>query len=164
MGTPAENLQNMAVPMDTSKLSMNDRFTMRLEATYQGADDFPVQQQCFYSSMLKSSGEQCYARKVKVGAKWTPLDLGWIKPDDASLIMLFNKTGSSQHVNPTKEEVEALAKSILEVAVGKSVEDLVPQWKIPPGRFFCAEPLQASNIFVRGGNSPISLSICVIPS
>ena len=145
-------------------LERNDRLTSQLMVTYETVGDPPSQFSCAFSAILKSSGGECYTRRIKVDDKeWIPLDLGWVPADKVGLIVLENRTGADGPLsNPTEGEKKAVAESILEIGVGGEKFARL-QWKVRPGRFFCAEPVNAGQIIIKSVKGTVKLTIFIVP-
>ncbi len=157
-----------SIIIDASTLSRplerNDRLTAQLMLTYETIGDPPIQFSCVFSNMLKSSGGECYTRRIKVEDNWIPLDLGWVDSDKVGLIVLDNQTGITRpSVNPTEEEKKAAAEAVLLMSVGGEVL-YSPNWRLSPGRFFCAEPVNANNLFIRSAKGTVKLTIFIVPN
>lgn len=65
---------------------------------------------------LVGSDEQVYERHTRVGEGWRPLDCGWVR--GAAVLILRNDEGRQQlQVNPSPQEVEAVARRVVQLGV-----------------------------------------------
>ncbi len=145
----------------TRKVEERDRVTAQVSITHESFGNDPIQQICVFSALLEGK-EQCYIRRLVVGRKWVPLDLGWIDPKNVGMILLENRTGTGRAANPTVEEEKATESSILQIGyrIGSKVD---PQWIVRPKRFHVAESVDCSRIRVRAAKGEVKLTVCIIP-
>lgn len=93
------------------------------------------------ASKLVMGEEQTYTRHRKIKDIWTPLDYGWIEPDQIGWVVVDNREGRGLVQGLSPQEREELEANILEVRLYPDTtnQNLI---LIPPG---CALPILASD-------------------
>jgi len=117
--------------------------------------------------------EQPYFRKIKVGERWQPLDLGWFKdrPQDVGMIQLVNDEGTFAQTQPTDEERAAADAKVIDVVT--DIVDAGPlagilakdsfSWQIPPRESFRGNPTNAKQLWVRCRSGVARATVNVYP-
>lgn len=106
---------NIQPPPDTPP-DQPDRVTATLQVYYEQYGQQPTHLNLAHSYTQDPSDEEPYTRRLSVGPKWTPLDLGWLD-GAAGLVVLVNNPPTRATL-PTPGEVAADAAVVLEYRVG----------------------------------------------
>jgi hypothetical protein len=124
----------------------------------------PIVAETRFSKATATDEQPFGPRRLTIGRVWTHLELGWVNP--ASMVSIKNVTGDDLAAYPTKEEKEAIAEAILELAL-EPLEDKTrtmhsppkqqPEgaWVILPGESFRGTPKHSKRILIRslGGDA-----------
>lgn len=99
---------------------MNQRVTVIDSVYYQSADT-PATSVDSRFTIIPSTDEQPYLRRIKVGKEWTEIDLGWLKElDYLSQILIKNEEEIQTGKIPTVEELTALYRRYVDIHIGDS--------------------------------------------
>lgn len=112
-------------------------------------------------SYLANSVEQAWKRRIKLRDSeiWTPLDLGWLKDEGASLIVISNKTSlRSLPTNPSEEQKKDLLEQVLLIRVGDTITQ-----RVRPGRFTLFEPYDEEEIYLKTAAGVLDINIFAMP-
>lgn len=120
-------------------------------------------------SYLVKSKEQAWKRRIRLPAycldmgpseqQWKRLDLGWLRDEGTSLIILSNKTSLRHLAKQASDEQKAdLENQILLVRV----DDVITQ-QVRPGRFTLFEPYGDQRIEIRSAAGELEINIFAMP-
>lgn len=159
---PASTAQRRAAAAPRPPSSHGARIGVVSTIYHQQPDAEPIAVEARFSRWLESS-EQPYLRKLTIGEKWTPLDLGWLQ--GAGRIFLKNEEGRFA-VQPTQEEREATMSRIVELAV---VEPITGNrhfsWgKVRPGESLCFEPTDPTSVRLRCQRGQARVTLLIVPN
>ena len=130
-----------------------DRLVATAPVSHQHHGDQPTSSACKFSTVLDTV-EQPFTRRVNIGTEPVPLETGWVV--QAGYVLIENRTGQHPEVNPTQEERETIASTVVRVAVGSD-----RGWLIHPNRFMLAEVEDASLVTLQclQGTALVYLSV-----
>lgn len=131
---------------------------------FQGSRQSPLT--CFehvFSDRLRGD-DRPYIRpgNLLITPEWQPLDLGWLAPDNVSMICLRND-GSGKlptNIKPRPEQVEAEMRLVIELASQESLECV---WEIPLNQFFQGRSRSPWALRVRCRNGEVKATLVVFP-
>lgn len=112
------------------------------------------------------SDEDSYARTLRVGNEWTPLDLGWLKDSTTgySLLVLSNAATERTTRSPTREEKIQLTARILEVGIVGTDGTVLDLAEIPVGEGgLSLSPRRIDRYRIRCVSSEGRYSIFLVP-
>lgn len=155
-----ERKQAAATPRPSS--SQGARVGVVSTIYHQQPDAEPIAVEARFSRWLES-GEQPYLRKLTIGEKWTPLDLGWLQ--GAGRVFLKNEEGRFA-AQPTQEEREATMARIVELAVVEPVAgNRHFSWgRVRPGESLCFEPTNPASLRLRCQRGQARITLLIVPN
>ena len=121
-----------------------DRVTVVETIYHQVQGEQPTTIESRYSRNLKTD-EQLYQRRFTVTEDWVLLDLGWAG-NNISLLHISNEEGKFPHKIPTPEEIEEVARRVIEVSYAPTSG---MGWSIPPGESIRGIPTRVESLFLR---------------
>lgn len=125
---------------------MQDRITVVGQICHQQSDVEATGVEIRHVRACKVSAQEYKRIGLKVGEEWQPLvpDGCWI--DKAGQVIVVNE-GERFRTNPTKEQLDALAARVFEIATVSSREEFV--WLIPPTETFNGYPSDFNKLMIR---------------
>lgn len=146
-------------PFDNRRPPTNlteDRLTMTFQAHHESFGEEPSSIHWAFADLLESK-EQPYRRRLDVGEEGVDVELGWLK-DNHGLMIIINKAGSTQQVNPTEEERQQYKKQELLVMQDNDGKP----WIVRPGRLHVGEP-SSSQLRLQSLHGTIPVTLIVFP-
>lgn len=135
------------------------RVTVIVQVYHQTPHAAPLAVRDQYAWKLESD-EAAYVRpNGKAGGAWQAVDLGWLGGQPVEMILISNDEGRElRQTIPSKEEVEALEKRVLEVSFGDGASLLIRPRMTQP---LC--PADPGGIRLRAQSPPVRFTLTVIP-
>lgn len=137
-----------------------DRITANLQLYFEQDGEEPQHAAYTFSDGVPKSTEEPYVRRLKIGGKWVPLDLGWLADESIGMVVLANLIGRHDRVRPSPEELEARKRQIVRVREG----DTGKGFTIRPGRFMVFEHADAASLFLKADEGTVKIQIMACPS
>lgn len=109
------------------------------------------------------SDEQSYTRTVKIGEAWQPLDAGWLKDKEYSLLTIANSLKRLPSRKPTPEEEEEFYSKVLEIGLLERDGEVTPISYIPIGEDIRLPPLNFDRYRIRSRSVDGKYTIFLVP-
>lgn len=109
------------------------------------------------------SDEQPYSRTVKVGIEWEPIDTGWLKDKEHSLLVITNSLKRLPSRKPTPEEEAEFYSHVLEIGWIEQDNSVTPIGYIPVGEDIRISPLNMHRYRIRSQTPDGKYSIFLVP-
>lgn len=136
-----------------------DRVTAKIQVVHQGCCSEAEGVDLVFDDLLKTR-EQVFRRRLMVGEKWVPLELGWLK-EAAGFIAISNHASLNLRVQMSDEQREELDKMVLQFKHKDAPE--VSARKIRPGKFDFGEFVRPGEHELRSMSGEIEVHILVTP-
>lgn len=143
------------MPLLEAKPAPSSRITVHSMVHHELKDDQPTTTEMRFWMPLETD-EEPYQRRKKVGEQWEALDLGWIS--DPSFICVENLEGRPEAVQPSPEEMAAIAARVLELSF-----DGKESWLINPRQHFLGLPSSAKSILIRCQSGVAAYRVTIFP-
>lgn len=154
-----EEFEDEPVVLDTTpKADPKPRLTVVETVYHQIPGESPSEFSCKFSQEIESD-EQPYQRKKKIGEKWEPLDLNWLK-DDCGMVCICNEAKVNQR-GQTEEEKEAISKQIIQI--GFRVNPDYPDLEVFPGESVRFRPYAPHFVCLRCQSGKVRYSLFIVP-
>jgi len=142
-----------------TQVQERNRFTYVLNVYHEQHGEEPVGDRLAVSCDLDLNAES-YQRRQIIGEDWSPLDLGWMKPEDVGYVLIQNREGTGyQPVVPSDEELLDVGRRILYVGnPGDSAG-----WLVPPRHFLLSMPIDVSVLRMRCTHGRAKVRTAVYP-
>lgn len=134
------------------------RLTVVEKVYHQNPGKGPTETVGSFSRDLETK-QQIYVRYLDATEEWQPLDTGWLWKDVGHLIVQ-NDEGQSPRVKPTEEELEELAKRVIELSYDPDGEG---SWLVPPGESMRGTPSSAFKLFFRCRSGTTEFTLTLVP-
>lgn len=110
-----------------------------------------------FSRQLTTDDQPC-TRRLTATEEWKKIDGCWL--EQASMVAITNETGKNRQTFPSKEELEEIAKTIIEVSFDGG---LSPAILVHPGQLERFTPIDFSRIKIRCRHGVAKFSAAIFP-
>lgn len=138
--------------------AVQSRMTVIETIYHQAPNDEPTSFTSRFSRSLETD-EQPYARKLKVGESWQPLDRASIWLAEAGLLRLVNEEGTNWPTNPTPEQLAEVAAKVVEIGFGADTAAIL----VPPGESVRFSPADLALIRLRCRSGTARCALALLP-
>lgn len=113
-------------PLGLRENPFKGRITV-VERVYYESEQDPVREiaELAYTVFVRSDEQPWGPRRQTIGEKWVELDLGYLARSPVSELVVENLEGTKWHVQPSEEQIAALAGKVIELAVNGGVDNFV---------------------------------------
>lgn len=150
-----------AEKVDVNPLALQDRVTVVFDAHHEQHGEQPNSIRCHFSKPLQTREIQTVLRKIKVKEQPHALDLGWIDPENAGMVIIENRAGHLFSVTPTPEELAETEKRT--ILVWLDADMLGQPLVVRAGRFAMIDTDHPGRIHLRASIEGTPANIFVFP-
>ena len=126
---------------------IHDRVSANLHLYHQQDFETPYGVNPIFSSVYNKTDEQPYERTHFIDESVQQLDVGWLKDQKISFILIENLSGKQLLKQPTKEERDELEKQIIFYGPENNL-----CFQIKPKQFNLISPVDGETLFIKSNH------------